>query len=281
MKKILLVAVIVCLTLGLMACGEKKDVNTDTLEEATTEEVTAEESNIVIEPGREEENTEQENKGGSLLAVKSGAYERDGNYIVIDEQGNITCNGIACEITGEKPEDEYGYSYVYFTCEGTSSSVMVDKVDNEKIYSDYGVTDHSQYSFSPINVAQVPQFDVKDEQVADATSETSTASQTEKYPFVGVTYKHESVDATFQLRTPDADGNPTEVVINGEIYDGKTFNNEIFTLSEVKITETSDSYYIIDAFFPYGDKKHAFLIGVNEDGSWDMKYPCEGIYYPE
>ena len=113
--------------------------------------------------------------------------------------------------------------------------------------------------------------------------EDNTAPDAGTFTFVGVTYKHENLDLTFQLKTPDTNGNPTEVLFNGATYNEVTFNDETFALSDISITLTSSNTYLVIANLSIGEQTHEFYIEDAGDGSWKMYGPgmCSGYYYPE
>ncbi len=127
-------------------------------------------------------------------------------------------------------------------------------------------------------------FDMTSAYFGDDTQEgTDTTPKTGNYSFVGVTYKHENLDLTFQLKTPDANGNPTEVLFDGDTYNEVSFKKETFTLSNVSITLTSTNTYLVNANLSIGEQTHEFYIEDAGDGSWKMYGPgmCSGYYYPE
>ena len=119
-------------------------------------------------------------------------------------------------------------------------------------------------------------------QPEEKMQDSNTTSTTESYPFIGVTYKHEHFNLTFQLKTPDADGNPTEVVFNGEAYDEMSFDNETFTLSDISVTNDSNGY-MVQGKLPIGEKTYEFYIATSGDDSWKMFGPGfgQGEFYQQ
>lgn len=101
----------------------------------------------------------------------------------------------------------------------------------------YEVDEHTP----EIETTPQPETSIPD---VDASTEASTTQEIEKYPFIGITYKHENLNLTFHLKTPDTDGIPTEITLNGAAYMEYTFDNETFALSNVTITENMGYYYV-------------------------------------
>lgn len=116
----------------------------------------------------------------------------------------------------------------------------------------------------------------------DVSTETDTSPEIEKYSFIGITYRHENLDLTLQLKAPDTDGNPTEIMLNGAAYMEYTFDNETFALSNVSITEDMGCYYVKATWY-IGEQEYMLDMQDAGDGSWKMYGPgmCSGYYYPE
>lgn len=111
----------------------------------------------------------------------------------------------------------------------------------------------------------------------------SGSSIQSSYSFIGVTFKNEDLDLTFKLQSPDSNGYPTEIVLNGVTYsDDVTFNNETFTLKNVTITTEFSNCYSISA--NWSAKGLEFSLSMDGDkGWWKMYGPamCSGYYYPK
>ncbi len=74
-------------------------------------------------------------------------------------------------------------------------------------------------------------FDMTSAYFGDGTQSGDDTGNAKSYPFLGIVYKHENLDLTFTLQTPDENGCPTEIVINGVTYDETvTFDNETYAL---------------------------------------------------
>lgn len=282
MKKYLEILVTVFFMTILVACGSDKTTNNNQTKEvvATPDSTTGTQQNEETVTNESiESNNQADTPTGEGLSSYTGAYTDGTNYLVIEGE-NITLNGHKCEVTKVATDHfKSGVPVYYFMYENNEISIYYDEVCGMGCSLEQ--PEGSWLTYETIDVAKVPHFDVEDEQVADTTSEASTASQAEKYPFVGVTYKHENLDLTFQLKTPDADGNPTEVLFNGTNYDNVTFNEETFTLSDVTITVTDGSIYTVIAKLPIGEQTYQFIIEGDGD-IWRMRgLLAEGDYSPE
>jgi hypothetical protein len=126
-------------------------------------------------------------------------------------------------------------------------------------------------------------FDMTSAYFGDGTqSDDDTGSSTKSYSFLGIVYKHENLDLTFTLQTPDANGYPTEIVINGVTYDETvTFDNETYALENVSVSEAFGS---TEVSADWNAKERGFALLIQSDGdSWKMVGPgiCSGYYYPE
>ena len=125
-------------------------------------------------------------------------------------------------------------------------------------------------------------FDLVSEYFFDEVQDsTDTGSDESSYSFIGVVYKNEDIDLTFSLQTPDANGCPTEIVLNGVTYDETvTFDNETYSLEKVEIDEDSGS---ISVTADWSAKGRGFGLYIQSDGdSWKMVGPgiCSGYYNP-
>lgn len=272
MKKVFMILVTVFIMATLVACGSDKTINNNPTNGTPQNEETVTNESI-------ESNNQADTLTGEGLSSYAGAYTDGTNYLVIEGE-NITLNGHKCEVTRVVTDHfKSGVPVYYFMYENNEISIYYDEVCGMGCSLEQ--PEGSWLTYETIDIAKVPHFEVEEDQVADTTSKASTPQQAEKYPFVGVTYKHESLDMTFQLKTPDAEGYPTEVLLNGSTYDGRTYDNETCALSDVTIKVSDDSiYYLVQASFYSGEKSYAFLIeGTNE--IWRVSWPCEGIYYPE
>ncbi len=113
----------------------------------------------------------------------------------------------------------------------------------------------------------------------DQSSEASSNNENTD-PLIGKVYKNETLDLTFKMQTPDANGNPTEIVLNGVTYfDDITFDNETMLLSNYSITN-DNNWFCIKANFTKGDTE--VLLDMEGDGEWwRMRGPGfgSGDYY--
>lgn len=113
-------------------------------------------------------------------------------------------------------------------------------------------------------------------------SGNDTGNNTKSYSFLGIVYKNEDLDLTFKLQTPDGNGYPTEIVINGVTYDETvTFDNETYALEKVDISEAFGS---TEVTADWRAKGRGFGLLLQSDGdSWKMVGPgiCSGYYHPE
>lgn len=116
----------------------------------------------------------------------------------------------------------------------------------------------------------------------DAQGGDDAGDSASSYSFIGTVYKNEDLDLTFTLQTPDANGYPTEIVLNGVTYDETvTFDNEIYALEKVEIYEDSGS---INVTADWSAKGRGFGLYIQSDGdAWKMVGPgiCSGYYHPQ
>lgn len=126
-------------------------------------------------------------------------------------------------------------------------------------------------------------FDMTSAYFGDGTqSSDDTDSGAKSYPFLGIVYKNENLDLTFMLQTPDENGYPTEIVLNGVTYDETvTFDSETYALERVAVSEDFGS---TEVAADWQAKGREFGLLIQSDGdSWKMVSPgiCSGYYHPK
>ena len=180
-----------------------------------------------------------------VIDGKTYALE-DFNIVYIDEQGKWTGGG-----TGINPDGDIGFS----------------------------VSGNNEKWMLWISGA----FDMTSAYFGDGDqSGNDTGNSAKSYSFLGIVYKNENLDLTFALQTPDENGYPTEIVINGVTYDETvTFDNETYALEKVDISEAFGS---TEVTADWQAKGRRFSLLLQSDGdSWKMVGPgiCSGYYHPE
>lgn len=98
-----------------------------------------------------------------------------------------------------------------------------------------------------------------------------------KCTFIGITFKHDSLNFTFQFKTPDESGNPTEILVNGETYSDLVFDNETLPLSDYTMNRGT-----VSATTKYNDLEISLDFQGGE-GGWRVYGPgmWSGDYVPE
>ena len=304
MKKFITMVTTVCLIMSLVACGAKNEVQNETISTNEHQESTengedfigvfrGEDYTIVF--AQDVEPTENF-KGEIKIAIDMGFgyfFPYTAKIVSDTEITDFTYREeeIVAEFDFKLDGDTLFYQRVV-SARDIEDNITLQRTDEDpvEVYKELLQKSKEVASQNP-TTNEIP--DKVDEQTSETTPqpnedapadeeipEDNTVPDTEKFTFVGVTYKNEDRDLTFQLKTPDAIGYPTEITLNGATYTEVTFNNDTFTLSNVSITE--DGGYTVKATWYIGEQEYTLNIYGNEK-SWRMYGPsmCSGDYYPE
>lgn len=194
MKRILVLIAAAVMLVALVACGKTQNENTPAQSDSNT--ATTESTAI---------------NQGSPLDGWEGAYQFDDNYLVIDEQKNITLNGVPCGIT-DIVTDRFknGSPIIYFDYNGALCSVMIDFGTNE-LCCDY-TGDETWNSGKAISLSEVPNYNTA------ADSIDSSGASAASCPFVNKKYVSDGGSGYICFTAVDEKGCPTAIDDNGTIY---------------------------------------------------------------
>ena len=169
MKKAFMILVMVFIMATLVACGSDKITsNNPTNEVVATPDSTTEtqQNEKTVTNEATESNNQMDTPTDEGLAAYAGAYTDGTNYLVIEGE-NITLNGHKCEVTRVVTDHfKSGVPVYYFMYENNEISIYYDEVCGMGCSLEQ--PEGSWLTYETIDIAQVPHFDVEDEQVADA-----------------------------------------------------------------------------------------------------------------
>lgn len=305
MRKFITTIIAVCMIMSLAACGAKNEVQNETTSTNEYQEST-ENGEDFIGVFRGEDYTivfvqdvePTENfKGEIKIAIDMGFD------IFIPYTAKIVSDTEITDFTyrGDEVVTEFDFKLdgdTLFYHRLIHKNMHEDNISLQRTDEDPIVVYNELLQKSEEAVSQDPttvEADEVDEQTPEITPQpnedapteekipdSNTTSETMSYPFIDVIYKHEDLDLTFQLKTPDADGNPTEITLNGAAYLDYTFDNQTYALSNVAITEDT-GYYYVKATWYIGEQEYLLDMQDAGDNSWKIYGPgmCSGYYYPE
>lgn len=308
MKKLITVILGTCMLMGLVACGEKTETSNEEVQN---------------ESGTAGQQQQTEVKGEDFIGVFQGedytiVFAQDveatkgfnGEIKIAIDMGFDIFLPYTAKIVSDTEITDFTYR---------GDEVVADfnfKLDGDTLYyhrsvpdrdiednitlqrTDEDVTEvyNEILQRSSEQVAQNPETESAEEPtevsepVPDENSQPDetvpvdeTPTETEKYSFVGITYKHEDLNLTFKLHTPDENGYPTEISLNGVTYSEVTFDNNTYALSNVSITEEAGAGANVTAYWYVGEQEYMLNIQESGEDSWKMFSPgvCSGYYYPE
>ncbi len=300
MRKFITTIIAVCMIMSLVACGAKDEVQNETTSTNEHQESTEKgESFIGVFRGEDytivfAQDVEpiEDYKGEIKIAIDMGFgyfFPYTAKIVSDTEITDFTYRGdeIVAEFDFKLDGDTLYFQRV------VSARDIEDNITLQRTDEDPAEVYKELLQKSAEIVAQNPPTDVPDkvdEQTPEITPQPETSApdvdvSTETgtiYPFIGLNYKHENLDLTFQLKAPDADGNPTEITLNGAAYMEYTFENETYELSNVSITEDMGCYYVKATWY-IGEQEYLLDMQDAGDNSWKMYGPgmCSGYYFPE
>lgn len=305
MKKFITMVTTVCLIMSLVACGAKNEVQNETISTNEHQESTengedfigvfrGEDYTIVF--AQDVEPTENY-KGEIKIAIDMGFdyfFPYTARIVSDTEITDFTYRGeeIVAEFDFKLDGDTLYYNRVV-SARDIDDNITLQRTDEDpaKVYKELlqksaEVVSQNLPTDLPDEVdEQMPETTPQPETSVpdvDESTETDTSPEIEKYPFIGMTYRHENLDLTLQLKAPDTDGNPTEITLNGAAYMEYTFDNETFALSNVSITGDAGQYYVKATWY-IGEQEYLLDMQDAGDGSWKMYGPgmCSGYFFPE
>ena len=178
MKKAFMILVMVFIMATLVACGSDKITSNNSTNEvvATPDSTTETQQNEkTVTNEAIESNNQTDTPTDEGLAAYAGAYSDGTNYLVIEGE-NITLNGRKCEVTRvETDHFKSGIPVYYFIYENNEISIYYDEVCGMGCSLEQ--PEGSWLTYETIDIANVPHFDVEDEQVADTDMEQQNNKQ--------------------------------------------------------------------------------------------------------
>jgi hypothetical protein len=117
----------------------------------------------------------------------------------------------------------------------------------------------------------------------DAQGNDGASTDVSSYSFIGKVYKNEDIDLTFKLQTPDANGCPTEIVLDGETYfDDIRFSAETILIEYTSVASDDQNNLTIQGSFIVEGVEYELHLYGNDDG-WRVYGPglMSGDYYPQ
>lgn len=127
-------------------------------------------------------------------------------------------------------------------------------------------------------------FDMTSAYFGDEAQNVDDAGNSVKsYSFIGTVYKNEDIDLTFKLQTPDANGCPAEIVLDGEtFFDDIRFSAETILIENASVTADAQGNLTIQASFIIDGVEYELHLYGNDDW-WRAYGPglMSGDYYPQ